>query len=444
MEKQNAVFLFGAGATIAWGAPYTSDLTELVRTSGFYTLDNKTRITEYIYQRLLDNGFAEKDVNFETIISVIEELIVYYSDFDSSNQTPSITRCFLESKVEKDIFNFSIRGGERVHGFQIDVPAGKEYLMSKRALNHETPKQFFLMHLLGLLLTEISDRISDYAYQTEGHSVIDDTSSISKSFCAWMTDLSETNVLKLYTLNYERLFKILLERKGIRLFEGFDAGENVEIGKILRADIPKILNESTCNVHYNLHGSAFWDVRNLDDNQLSNPELVLNYGLVLPVNNDPAMLQVEKGKSLLVSNIITGYQKSQRSMLSPFKQMQFAFDRDCCNANRIYIVGYSFGDEHINQAIKIAIRFNENVQIIIIDPSFDEKKMDELLLFNFFSFKNSGLNNLKPKKVVKNIYSYFENSFIVFNQTFSEFLEMAMNPEFIFMEKRMLNRIAKR
>lgn len=39
----------------------------------------------------------------------------------------------------------------------------------------------------------------------------------------------------------------------------------------------------------------------------------------LPLTNDPVSLQVEKGKTLLVTNIITGYQKAQRGMITPFK-----------------------------------------------------------------------------------------------------------------------------
>ena len=81
MLKKRNVILFGAGAVIDWGAPKTPDLTDLVRNGGFYTKDGKTRITEFIYNKLIDTrGYEEKDINFETIINVIEELIVYYAN----------------------------------------------------------------------------------------------------------------------------------------------------------------------------------------------------------------------------------------------------------------------------------------------------------------------------------------------------------------------------
>jgi hypothetical protein len=433
MEKKRTVFLFGAGATLAWNSPLTLELTELTRKSGFKTTDNKTTITEFIFQQLLLNGYSESEINFETIINVIEELIVYYSQFDADKKLPSLISCFLTPKCEKEILNFSIKGGELKHGYQLQIPAGVDYNFSDFAYHNETPAQFFLLHLLEEILTDISERISKYAYHTTGHSVLETNNLISQSFCQWMKALSEKSVLRLYTLNYERIFKILLERIGINIFEGFDCGENLETGIYLRANIPKILSDTECNAHYNLHGSAYWEVLDLDNNQLPNPEVVLSSGLNLPINNSPASFQIEKGKTLLITNIITGYQKVQKSIITPFKQMQSAFDRDCCFADEIYIIGYSFGDEHINQSIKTAIRYNKNVKIIIVDPSFMKNNMDFELAIKFFPFREEGSQRWNNKgedlwkKVQDNLYSYYNDAFIVHTIKFEEFLKLPTN-----------------
>jgi hypothetical protein len=95
MTKKRAVFLFGAGATLAWNSPTTSELTELVRTTGFKCADNSTRITEFIYATLIANGYPSRDVNFETIISVVEDLIIHYSKFDTDLPVASISSVFL-------------------------------------------------------------------------------------------------------------------------------------------------------------------------------------------------------------------------------------------------------------------------------------------------------------------------------------------------------------
>jgi hypothetical protein len=221
-------------------------------------------------------------------------------------------------------------------------------------------------------------------------------------------------------LNYDRVFKILLEKNGISLFEGSDYEENISMDVYLRANIPKILNDVNSHSYYNLHGSAYWEVIDLDKNQLPNPEIAMTASLNLPSNNNPASFQIEKGKTLLVTNIITGYQKVQKSSIPPFKQMHSAFDSDCCFADEIYIVGYSFGDEHINQSIKTAIRYNEKLKINIVDPNFIKNNMDYEFAIKFFPYRNS--NNINPKKKTESLYSYFDDDFLVYTKTFEEFL----------------------
>jgi hypothetical protein len=110
--------------------------------------------------------------------------------------------------------------------------------------------------------------------------------------------------------------------------------------------------------------------------------------------------------------------------------MQSAFDRDCCFADEIYIVGYSFGDEHINQSIKTAIRYNKNVTITIVDPSFMNNNMDFELATKFFPFREEGSQRWNSKgedlwkKVQDNLYSYYNNAFIVHTIKFEEFLTL--------------------
>jgi hypothetical protein len=109
MTKKRTIFLFGAGATLAWNSPSTSELTDLVRTSGFKCADNTTRITEFIYRTLLANGYPSRNVNFETIISVIEDIIIYYSKFDKDLPVESIPSVFLAPRYEKELQRRSLQ-----------------------------------------------------------------------------------------------------------------------------------------------------------------------------------------------------------------------------------------------------------------------------------------------------------------------------------------------
>lgn len=418
---KNAVFLFGSGAILDWQGPSTSELTKIVLESGFKVVDDSKTVTQAIYDQLTDNGFKDSDINFETIINVIEELLVIYSDFDSHSNLPSLLRCFVTPNITDDIMNFSLPDG-RKHSFTLQIPKGVKYDFSHYALHNETPEQFYLQHLLTDILSNINARISKYSYHTEGHSEINMDNEVSKNFVTWMKGINQTHNLRLYTLNYDRVFKVLLESNGIKIFEGFNSGEFVGYYDKLRANVCKILNDSSSNIHYNLHGSAYWEVLDLDKELLPNPEIVLTSLPNLHVDCPPASFQVEKGKTLLVTNIITGYQKAQKGMITPFKQMQSAFDRDCCSCDTLFVVGYSFGDEHINESIKTAIRHNPDIKIQIVDPNFINKNMDEQLALRFFPFKDKITFNYK--RIKDNGNSFFDGDFIAYHQYYHEFLEV--------------------
>ncbi|HEY4289460.1 MAG TPA: hypothetical protein VGN00_20300 [Puia sp.] len=425
MVKGSTVFLFGAGATLAWGSPSTQTLTKIIRTSGFRTTDNKTTITEFIFQKLLANGYQEWEVNFETIVNVIEELIVYYSYFNTEKKLPSLLSAFYHPLWETELFNFSTKDGKFEHGYKLQIPIGIDSDYMRASHHNESGPQFFFQHLLTILITNINAEISRYAYHTSGNPAIFDKGNddLIQLFTNWMNSISKNSSLRLYTLNYDRLFKVLLERAGVPIFEGFDSEEYIAYTATLRPNIRRILSDTEGNIHYNLHGSAFWRVLPLDDYQLNNPELRLTTAPSLPINHDQSTLQIEKGKTIMLTNIVTGYQKAQKAMIVPFKQMQSMFDRDCCFTDTIYIIGYSFGDEHINASIKLAIRYNENVKVIIVDPFFIKNDKDSELIVSLFAYRND-LQMINCQKVEDNLYSYFNGAIVVYTLGFREFLQL--------------------
>lgn len=422
IKKKRTSFLFGAGAVLPWGAPSTPDLTELIRKSGFNTEDNKTTITEYIFQKLKDGFGSDENVNFETLINVIEELIVYNSKFKGSPKLSSLISCIFTERFDEEIYNFSIKGGVEKRGYEIDVPRGMGYNFSKNAYNSEKPRQFFLLHQLSEVLTDICARVAEYSYHSEDFSAIDEDCEVSLQFRKWIKELSNKSILRTYTLNYDRLFKILSEKENISMFEGFDVGQYIPLENTLSANVMQIIKDEQCNCHYNLHGSAFWEVLDRDKMGLPNPEIVLRSYPILPINNTASFLEVETGKSILISNIITGYQKAQKSFIPPFYQMQSAFNKDCLVTDVLYIVGYSFNDEHINQSIKTALKYNDALKLVIIDPYFIKNKRDHDFILNFSPFISTGYNY---RSNIDNEYQYHDGKVIVYTLKFEDYLTRA-------------------
>ncbi|CAL1518572.1 SIR2 family protein [Chitinophaga sp. MM2321] len=427
MTKKRNVVLFGAGAVIDWGGPKTPDLTDFVRNCGFYTRDGKTRITEFIYNKLINApGYDKNDINFETIINVIEELIVYYANHGQRKKVPALMKPFFSPNFEQEILNFSVIGGEIKQLYKLHIP-GKDDEWALMNHGQETPEQFFLQQLLAHLLTGITIEIDHYAYHTASKSnvITESNKEINELFQDWIHLVNGNDTLRMYTLNYDRNFKILLARSKYQyeIFEGFDCGDVVGYTDQLKPQARRILADQDSNTHYNLHGSVFWRVRALNQYQLELPEFYLACGAYLEQNtNEFPTFQSEKGKTVFLTNLITGYQKTQRAIFSPFRQMQAAFDRDCIFCDKLIIIGYSFSDEHINSSIRTALQENKNLHIEIIDPSFKKNEFDLMVMLKIFAASDRMYSDF-PKNLSENVHSFLSGSVTVHAKTFRNYME---------------------
>jgi hypothetical protein len=434
------VVLFGAGSAISWGGPSTFELTELTLSTGFNCCDNKTRITKFLFDSLLSAGYRSTEITFETIINLIEELIVYYSPVDSKGKTPSLLKVLFSSHFEDKILNYSVvYTNENKSRFRLQIPKNVDYVWQHLpAFKGEAPEQCYFQLLLIEILTSINARVSKYAYHTGSYSVLlrEENQTNNALFLKWLESLKEdSGILRFYTLNYDRNFKILSLRAGItEMFEGFDCGETIEPETEVTSNIRKIINDFDCHCYYNLHGSAFWEVESRDYNLLPKNEILLRAAPQLQINSaESSVVQIENGRSLLISNIITGSQKASKKLLSPYRQMFSAFDKDCTNADKLFIIGYSFGDEHINLSIKTAIEANLNLKIYIVDPIYNEDENSggyDRLQVQFMNVFSNLINNFSAQKVGKSIDTYFNGKVTVFSISMTSFLEIngAPNP----------------
>src|SRR5688572_22201460 len=130
MKKGSKVFLFGAGAMIPWSAPTTTDLTDVVLRSGFKIRGVDITITRFIYDKLLERNHTADDINFETIINVIEEFIIYYSYSNTRKKTDSLLSCFFLPEFEEQLLNFSVTGSVPNHNYRLQIPEGQDYNFS--------------------------------------------------------------------------------------------------------------------------------------------------------------------------------------------------------------------------------------------------------------------------------------------------------------------------
>jgi hypothetical protein len=422
MKKPRTLLLFGAGAAIEWGGPSTKELTKLVREIGFSTRSN-IKITEYIFQTLIKAGFQEKDVNFETIINVIEELIIHYSLSDKENRTPSLSSILFSNIHEDELLNFERPTGQLNPGGIIKI-AGENPDYIRHSYNDETPSQLFFQLLFEKIISLIKNEISRYCYHTPGHSNLfrPEKEEINNLFSQWIFNSSRDSIMRMYSLNYEKSLKFLLDKTGMDIFEGFE-NLKIKLKDRIQPNLKRILKDLNSHIFYNLHGSVYWRVDYYNHDLVTPPEIrLMPYPVSVDSIPEPPDFQINKGEGLQIMSIITGYQKAVRTFVPPFRQMHAAFDQDCLTADKIYIIGYSFGDENINQSIKSAIKYNPNVKFIIVDPGFQENKLDYFIMLYFsplIEFKEFIIDI--PGKIRR--LSIFDDKIRVFMCGFKEYLQ---------------------
>ena len=214
------------------------------------------------------------------------------------------------------------------------------------------------------------------------------------------------------------------------IFEGFDSGDVVDYIQELKPQARRILEDQESHTYYNLHGSVFWRVKALNKYQLELPEFYLACGAYLEQNtNEFPTFQSEKGKTVFLTNFITGYQKTQRAIFSPFRQMQAAFDRDCIFGDKLFIVGYSFGDEHINSSIRTALQDNKNLKIEIIDPSFKQNEFDLMVMLKIFSASDQ-MHSGFPTNISENVHGFLNGIVTVHAKTFKQYMMDTLKVKF--------------
>lgn len=358
MNRKRTVFLLGAGAALdLHKAPTTRSITDFLTNIGPKNSDGEY-ITKFICDYFKDR-YAE-ELNFEGIIDIVEQCLQFWSTKDSSctigNLLISPDNEFWKSTVDYQYVN------------------PERDFVGERKQNEESK---FFAKLLIDILDGISDKISDYSFYTHNKNKIieeKENTGILLLMTEYVKMLAKDNVLRVYSLNYDRVMQAVFQESSVKVFQGFKPDDIVpkDGNQSQYPDTKRILTSFDEHCIYHLHGSIYWEPDNINPNGLDGYSFRNAYFPLILSNSGYQHFNAEKNKPLFLSNIITGYSKVQRTNLTPFKQMAYAFDVDCHTADEIIIIGYSFGDDHINDTIRQAKKANQSVKITVITPAKDE------------------------------------------------------------------------
>lgn len=336
MNSRN-VILTGAGAVIPWGAPCTDNLTEILRHDSIFINDTGDTIGEYIYSLLLSQkekwrGFYTP--NFETILHFVELLFEYKRSkhFMSDSFFKINYFFFIEPKIQDSLKKFETQNPKfyslKNDNLNIFLDTSFE---SRRLIANEYYYYELYLHFIFLIKKEIEK------YEIIGESNYE----LNKAFNQFLHRIKgESGIIRFYTLNYDYLVPDISD---IRFFDGYD-----EItGKI---DEKRIIEDDKVDCYYHLHGS-------------------FKLNLIGEKSNDYSLSSVQRSfvqNDFIPSNIITGYNKPDRIFNDLFYEFYQKMVDDFISADRIFIIGYSFNDLHVNAALRRAIKKGV-VKITVVD-----------------------------------------------------------------------------
>ncbi|MDD3567895.1 MAG: SIR2 family protein [Bacteroidales bacterium] len=378
---RKTLFLTGAGMAMYWDGISTDCITEeLVRKSEVFVI---------IHEKLKEEGH---DSNFEDIVNAIEMLFQYYYclDFGVSNR-----KSFVLSKL-----------------FDVNKTLLKD--LDPIIKKYDRPHRVFYSDLFWETLGFITNLIHKYS----------DNVSLNKekneNFSAFLNCFS--NTIRGYTTNYDRLFIDACE--SIKFFDGFN--DKPFFNNYRRFNYPRVIDDRNCNSYYNLHGSIYWDVPE-GENQLAFDDSGFFAKQPNYRNQSPQTLLSNPNEFILVSPIITGYNKTQRTNLEPFNVLFNSFLQDCFTTDEWYIIGYSFSDPHINNALSTAYNNRAGNSPRIIWVSMEKEcKTNIDLPFKFAEFRE--LFRLPPyseacyKNPVDYFFHYSDSSVYLYFGGFEKFL----------------------
>lgn len=394
MNNNRIVILLGAGATVPWGGKTSDDLSKIVldpegKGNIIVSETNKIPLGKYLQQILEEYYQNESDVtqetvNFEQVLEIIEILFSYYRNKKFTNHIwarPSFPSVFnIENDIDKEIPEEEVE----IYGIENDRLQKKSVTLYKLYLE---------------VLSRLCEHVNDYS-QSIGKDAFKEK---DHEFCGFINSLSGNNILRIYSLNYDNLIQ---QQSGLdkKFYNGFDLKDSE-----YRSNYTQIVQNTDKNCFFNLHGSFYFQDKPVDD--FTRNELV--YNPEGPVVKRPEHRNEFLGMPLISSQIITGNQKLFKTLIEPLSAFTYAFRYDCLDAIEIIVIGYSFGDSHINSVIASALDSNDKNRLKII-TMIDNPN-------SFWNFQNQMIRAFKnQKKEIQTIVYADEHDWLYSeNKTFS-------------------------
>lgn len=190
------------------------------------------------------------------------------------------------------------------------------------------------------------------AVQSNKEINLSSSSRLHKDFARWVRYAARKHAIEVFTTNYDYLFELGFESQNLPYFDGFVGGYKPFFDPV-SVENDKLLPQWTRL--WKLHGSLGWGY-DTEERRIIRSREISDDGIVIY----PSMLKYDDSRKQPYSSYI--------ERLSSFLKKDDGV---------LFVCGYSFGDEHINDTIMNALAQSKSTTIIalVFDENLNEKSI---------------------------------------------------------------------
>lgn len=245
--------------------------------------------------------------------------------------------------------------------------SGRSYLEERKNATDEEKEHLGL--IIGLIkkietyLKSKLDILSDETLNDEAKKTLTNYKKFYSKVALRNKELSRVNI---FTTNNDMFNEMALDSLSIHYFNGFSGGVkksfnpasfNYTLSKRMDTAIDKYEPIENLVYLYKIHGSVNW----IEDNSYDNESFFTIKEL--PLKND------SKDASVLIYPTPL---KQNKSLGAPYVDLFREFQHKLLETNTVlFVIGYSFGDEHVNDIIYRALATNSTMNLVILNDIDD-------------------------------------------------------------------------
>jgi len=343
------LFLLGAGASRDAGLPLASELTQHIVGDINNTIQNASlrRVINYVVATMIGHrgksGLNPKTMpDIESVVSAVEllsnrttiELVPFIQNWDPAIDLldqGSVWNPGWVEDVRQGVLNESgLMGGKLEQGL----------------------KGFMEQHYkMGIDGNQYSTLMDELLRQLKKQLALSDSSPIQ--YLEPLIDLGKTGRITIASINYDLTIETVAKNQGVKICRGIDSWNEKWKMEWCDSGIQLI----------KLHGSIDWG-----KGERKNPDFKTN--LLMP--EDTIVIMDDPSSTPSLPFVVYGKREKLRPQ-GPFSELRTEFISELRKTSHLIIVGYSFGDDHINELITKWLNSDPNRKLVILDPNVPDR-----------------------------------------------------------------------